>query len=77
MAGKSVTLVEALDGIRDVLERLAQTCASRTIEHPPDAKGSEVIKPEPVSAAPPQTYQEAESPAARQPQARARRKRRS
>lgn len=77
MAEQSRTLVEALDGIRHVLERLAQNCGSRTIEHPPNAKGSEVINPEPVSAALPQTYREAEPTAARQPRVRARRKRRS
>jgi hypothetical protein len=75
MADQSNSVIDALDGIRNVLERLAQNCGSRTIEHPRNAKGSEVI--EPASPALQQTKQETDGPAARQPKVPARRKRKS
>jgi len=75
MADQSNSVIDALDGIRNVLERWAQVCGSRTIEHPRNAKGSEVI--EPASPALPQTKQEADGPAARQPKVPAQRKRKA
>ena len=66
MADQSSSVIDALDGIRNVLERLAQ-------DYPRNAKAREVV--EPASPAPLQTNPEPDVPAARQPKAPARRKR--